>query len=201
MPVRVFQSTPPCAGGDRDEFEMYLVEQISIHAPLCGGRPVGALKIAFLINFNPRPPVRGATDTAPCTYFACRNFNPRPPVRGATLRLPVSPPSVPISIHAPLCGGRRHDYGLVNGTLISIHAPLCGGRPQTCRVAFLPLDFNPRPPVRGATPVLPSFTHCTSISIHAPLCGGRRCGRGGRMSNYKFQSTPPCAGGDQICGH
>ena len=131
MAATLFQSTPPCAGGDQEYHRQGDSPQISIHAPLCGGRP------------------------EPLT---------------ASLQW------IYISIHAPLCGGRPLPADGRNfGAGISIHAPLCGGRPQICRVAFLPLDFNPRPPVRGATSSSDSGRVCTL-----------------------FQSTPPCAGGDKV---
>ena len=132
---------------------------ISIHAPLCGGRPARSRFSTLLCYFNPRPPVRGATccvsaiylstlfqSTPPCaggdsgTRFdiLCHlNFNPRPPVRGATFfRLPI-----------------------INYRLISIHAPLCGGRRDFWTGRSGRNNFNPRPPVRGATKVFKSSAY------------------------------------------
>ena len=193
---------------------------ISIHAPLCGGRlyrPIGRRRTA---DFNPRPPVRGATlPCIPCRRLS-RHFNPRPPVRGATLgwrcpdehtphfnpRPPVrgatagvytdgggyvfqsTPPCAggdcgtrqswttqTISIHAPLCGGRRPDRTGLQVTYLSFQStPPCAGGDSRSRSRFRCLtDFNPRPPVRGAT-----FANLASPTTAA------------------FQSTPPCAGGD-----
>ena len=60
----------------------------------------------------------------------CRNFNPRPPVRGATIFFPGALQGFAISIHAPLCGGRPVAIAVAKPVVhISIHAPLCGGRP------------------------------------------------------------------------
>ncbi len=129
----------------------------------------------------------------------CRtvHFNPRPPVRGATSTLPEGSRWAKISIHAPLCGGRRYARYLCHlDNPISIHAPLCGGRQAITAKQMVPIifqstppcaggdpagnhekirivHFNPRPPVRGATKLV-----CSEIKYKA------------------FQSTPPCAGGD-----
>ncbi len=79
-----FQSTPPCAGGDVDSIAGLAGIVISIHAPLCGGRPVPPSPDTVIHYFNPRPPVRGATLPVLRTVSTKLYFNPRPPVRGAT---------------------------------------------------------------------------------------------------------------------
>ena len=59
-------------------------DRISIHAPLCGERPGLGLFPRAYVYFNPRSPMRGATQTA-MTAVPCSYFNPRSPMRGATL--------------------------------------------------------------------------------------------------------------------
>ena len=117
-----------------------------------------------------------------------------------------------------MLGATRNAGERCAGQSISIHAPLCGGRLLPYSLPWLQGDFNPRPPVRGATLCRRIHCACIDISIHAPLCGGRHAVnskahcrthfnprppvRGATMricSRYAlclFQSTPPCAGGD-----
>lgn len=52
VPDSPFQSTSPCAGGDVQRFCDYEIGFISIHAPLCGGRPQNCTNIkVFVICF------------------------------------------------------------------------------------------------------------------------------------------------------
>ena len=124
-----FQSTPPCAGGDCGFQVLSALRGISIHAPLCGGRRKQRSVEKIFLDFNPRPPVRGATAKIPKGAKYLYDFNPRPPVRGAT-----------IVDNAIYCIIR-----------ISIHAPCAGGDIAVRRLYPQNQDFNPRPPVRGAT--------------------------------------------------
>ena len=85
MTERIFQSTLPYAGSDAKQ-----------------RRPTRKQS-----NFNPRSPMRGATDGI---IYACLICG--------------------ISIHAPLCGERRSlERHAESDQKISIHAPLCGERP------------------------------------------------------------------------
>ena len=56
---------------------------------------------------------------------------------------------------------------------ISIHAP-AGGRQRIAGVVVAQINFNPRPPARGATPPDWNITSSYRISIHAPREGGDR---------------------------
>ena len=217
---RLFQSTPPCAGGDCKLHKPFVADLISIHAPLCGGRRQKYYARLAVCYFNPRPPVRGATYAVKFSKLRSSYFNPRPPVRGATVD----------AIH-----------GVVDIVFQST-PPVRGATVIIAEAGYI-IDFNPRPPVRGATLVknaadetveFQSTPPCAggdqilrkparkevAISIHAPLCGGRQrfCVdaltvdnfnprppvRGATFNNYtisqqiKFQSTPPCAGGDSL---
>ncbi len=81
----LFQSTPPCAGGDGTiAVFQRLTLPISIHAPLCGGRLRANKFNTVLMTFQSTPPCAGGDITSP---------------------VELSP--VSISIHAPLCGGRH----------------------------------------------------------------------------------------------
>ena len=149
----LFQSTPPCAGGDLYVYIAHIqISAISIHAPLCGGRRKRGFFKRHFAYFNPRPPVRGATlkapagtatfifqSTPPCAggdnaykfiNIIQDNFNPRPPVRGATYNFAASSrkklnfnPRPPVRGATYAAAARGAAWGY----------------------------FNPRPPVRGAT--------------------------------------------------
>ena len=127
-----------------------------------------------------------------------------------------------ISIHAPLCGGRRQRLGgetraiqfqstppcaggrprvnqLIDYVLkISIHAPLCGGRRPHAGKFCTGGHFNPRPPVRGATFPTYYIISFIRISIHAPLCGGRQRESLSRKSGNYFNPRPPVRGATTI---
>ena len=146
-----FQSTPPCAGGDAHNSQIvHKVFCISIHAPLCGGRQQRDKYYPSRRDFNPRPPVRGATievakiasvtafqSTPPCaggdisahgSTAELADFNPRPPVRGATAAKAGETAVKAISIHAPLCGGRpMRRVAFCWATLFQSTPPCAGG--------------------------------------------------------------------------
>ena len=197
----IFQSTLPYAGSDQASPFAQIAAAISIHAPLCGERRSGAPRNRGRVpDFNPRSPMRGATDK----YFT-----------GTIADM--------ISIHAPLCGERRGRRYLPNGDAkISIHAPLCGER-HACNFFHdecfqfqstlpyagsdlskgpetpTPSNFNPRSPMRGATVRPGHFFQRVEISIHAPLCGERPVPFFGLKDLVEFQSTLPYAGSDMCC--
>ena len=129
----VFQSTPPCAGGDRTEFKpCWLVIDISIHAPLCGGR----LKQRTFLH-------------------AYTVFQSTPPCAGGDYNTILSAFDDKISIHAPLCGGRLGFCDCCRLPGVFQSTPPCAGGDYKQYPFFLRFrNFNPRPPVRGATCVL-----------------------------------------------
>ena len=123
-----FQSTPPCAGGDRQcggNGKRWC--RISIHAPLCGGRPVKALTDrGFKISIH--APLCGGRPVGTTMFFPTVYFNPRPPVRGATIALHFRGLCLLFQSTPPCAGGDIKDNLLDELLDISIHAPLCGGR-------------------------------------------------------------------------
>ncbi len=124
-----FQSTPPYAGSDL--YVQYC--RMSIH------------------NFNPRPPMRGATrNWRPC--WTSRRFQSTPPYAGSDNR-------------SELWGQSIHHF--------NPRPPMRGATESDVR-SDLEANFNPRPPMRGATSTGRTKWYDISISIHAPLCGERR---------------------------
>ena len=103
-----FQSTPPCAGGDFPRRDTGAFFQISIHAPLCGGRHYHGQEVRTVEIFQSTPPCAGGDAGLRNKTGYPVHFNPRPPVRGATGKENKDVISFVISIHAPLCGGRRN---------------------------------------------------------------------------------------------
>ena len=60
--AHAFQSTPPREGGDAGYLPQQRIHMaISIHAPPRGGRQITNKTTDQMVNFNPRPPARGAT--------------------------------------------------------------------------------------------------------------------------------------------
>ena len=194
--TRVFQSTPPCAGGDRLIVYKVAIGSISIHAPLCGGRPERIPSLHLHADFNPRPPVRGATTiTARFGYLTL--FQSTPPCAGG---------DQPELLH-------NHTSKIFQSTPPCAGGDIQGNNQQTINFDFNPRPpvrgataaaqqdkqhnyFNPRPPVRGATRQEQLARNNSEISIHAPLCGGRLGKSSLPVITVRFQSTPPCAGGD-----
>ena len=80
--------------------------RISIHAPLCGGRQQEYTQMEGAMYFNPRPPVRGAT-AGHGRAGPHKQFQSTPPCAGGDDDSANIDLLVKISIHAPLCGGRR----------------------------------------------------------------------------------------------
>ena len=176
LQLDVFQSTHPCAGCDPYVTEPVADTAISIHAPLCGVRQFTIYPLLLTLLFQSTHPCAGCDQdrpldrplpsqfqsTHPCAgcdaltstrMRPASYFNPRTPVRGATRAAARAGKQQQISIHAPLCGVRR-GHNPRAGVLhrISIHAPLCGVRLISYRRTTGTADFNPRTPVRSATP-------------------------------------------------
>ena len=176
VPDSPFQSTPPCAGGDPEKpVQPEKPKPISIHAPLCGGRHILDKVLRCRNNFNPRPPVRGATLSLRIQTYRLVYFNPRPPVRGR--------PFITVKLSAifvfqstpPRAGGDVNCKSNCRTLkLISIHAPLCGGRRQKSSSQSSASAFQSTPPCAGG-----DILTVRGIAIR-----------------LLFQSTPPCAGGD-----
>ena len=148
-----FNPRPPVRGTTKGEKVAYSDIIISIHVPLCGGRPFqacnGSDPLLFQstspcagddaakgsitqshTDFNPRPPVRGTTTIPSSHRHSSRNFNPRPPVRGTTLLI-----------------ARASPYTLY----FNPRPPVRGTTSRRVEGARFTSYFNPRPPVRGTT--------------------------------------------------
>ena len=125
---------------------------ISIHAPLCGERLRQVSAAIPFDRFQSTLPYAGSDYRRMARNLSALYFNPRSPMRGATEALAKLLLDSEISIHAPLCGERRwhnvfsmipiqfqstlpyagSDLSACRSALcsvISIHAPLCGERP------------------------------------------------------------------------
>ena len=81
---------------------------ISIHAPREGGDNLFYFHGMPQRDFNPRPPVRGATAVRLCLLHPL-GFQSTPPVRGATVGEHLKLQLQGISIHAPREGGDSKD--------------------------------------------------------------------------------------------
>ncbi len=143
--------------------------------------------------------MRGTTSGSCRRSVLRRDFNPRPPVRGTTKSRASTSCRYIISIHVPLCGGRRlftarkaediqfqstspcagDDASLLClsclAALFQSTSPCAGDDLRVFTLRRYYVNFNPRPPVRGTTFGNLYKLLRDSISIHVPLCGGRRC--------------------------
>ena len=169
---------------------------ISTNAPLAGGDPRADFRWTLSAGFQPTPPLRGATGHPLKSPPLLIGFQPTPPLRGATvwgdgLRNPVS-----ISTNAPLAGG---DCSLWNNQFysgISTNAPLAGGRQIPPPQRDCAGQFQPTPPLRGATLHSHASENSISISTNAPLAGGDPC-RGLPALHRLISTNAPLAGGDR----
>ncbi len=112
-----FQSTPPARGATIQKSTVYVLLDISIHAPREGG---DLDKLA--------------------AHYGVARISIHAPREGGDTRSGDIYPNIYISIHAPREGGRR--CGLNSDAIrryISIHAPREGGDEQRCTV--LPVDL------------------------------------------------------------
>ena len=151
-----FQSTHPLRGATPLPNGAYLINSISIHAPLAGcdyglntihqqfaisshaplaGCDAGDGKSVDMFTlFQSTHPLRGATSIATISLVACWHFNPRTPCGVRPFTVATTGTTDVISIHAPLAGCDPPDPGFGLQLLISIHAPLagcdCGGGKQ-----------------------------------------------------------------------
>ena len=195
--VNTFNPRPPARGATFPIAVTKLRFGPSIHAPPRGGRPEIKKICKQKIDFNPRPPARGATRVESRTLVRRRPSIHAPP-RGGRPPPRVAAQGGESSIHAPPRGGRRvrvvapacsvylqstppREGGdwivlcLQISGAPSIHAPPRGGRPEIKKICKQKIDFNPRPPARGAT-----YFFSQTFDID------------------KLQSTPPREGGDDF---
>ena len=202
LQLDVFQSTHPCAGCDPYVTEPVADTAISIHAPLCGVRRRSASRILLRQHFNPRTPVRGATNSYWVTSEDDYTFQSTHPCAGCDPQTSMTRacPAEFQSTHP--CAGCDHlqrQSGEHTTQFQSTH-PCAGCDFQASYFRRKDVYFNPRTPVRGATSVWRLRGSFRVISIHAPLCGVRPALEQMRVNQmYQFQSTHPCAGCDDKC--
>ena len=146
------------------------------------------------LEFQPTPPLRGATESGFQVDAVSRistnaplaggdspgnpspadtlGFQPTPPLRGATLYPDHPQLHGGISTNAPLAGGdMKSSSAFFIAKIISTNAPLAGGDIGTIRFLTHFNDFNQRPP-----------------------CGGRPRPQLRSQFRFPFQPTPPLRG-------
>ena len=74
-----FNPRSPCGERPKKTETLYIVEGISIHAPLAGSDQRAALCVPPLGRFQSTLPLRGATAASGPPYHRARHFNPRSP--------------------------------------------------------------------------------------------------------------------------
>ena len=122
---RKFQSTHPLRGATQIADNLYMFEDISIHAPLAGCDGLLALHPETDADFNPRTP-RGVRRSDLTLALILVHFNPRTPCGVRPNKFtPLSTPAIFQSTH-PLRGATDAAAVFWCGRGISIHAPLAG---------------------------------------------------------------------------
>ena len=156
--------------------KLYNKQLISIHAPLCGGRPK-YVKIHFTeITFQSTPPCAGGDAESALKYNFINNFNPRPPVRGAT--------------PAP-------KFRLSAGNEFQSTPPCAGGDMQMQLVWVKNNLFQSTPPCAGGDLTISRPPVAKELFQSTPPCAGGDWSEFHKLgADKRFQSTPPCAGGD-----
>ena len=108
----VFQSTPPFPGDESGSATRSWAARRSFNPRprFRGTKGVAGWDLTFSAPFQSTPPFPG--DESDATASKCTHtlgFNPRPRFRGtkAFMRCCV-PPAIPVSIHAPVSGGRKY---------------------------------------------------------------------------------------------
>ena len=76
---------PLCGERRLELFGGYENENISIHAPLCGERPYFRICTEQTGEFQSTLPYAGSDTSSASSLTPWTNFNPRSPMRGATL--------------------------------------------------------------------------------------------------------------------
>ena len=185
---------PRSPRGERQGFAVeFLLDDISIHAPLAGSDMGVPTKVPGLSVFQSTLPSRGATDyfttALPAPQFQSTlpsrgatvnpgvhfnkdgDFNPRSP-RGERLRiLTVKFSVIRFQSTLPSRGATNTCIYICQYKKISIHAPLAGSDSWLSRCAGKPSKFQSTLPSRGATKGRRACGHDIGISIHAPLAG------------------------------
>jgi len=126
-----------------------------------------------------------------------------PPLPGGDARCAVTTDHhQPVSIHAPVAGGRCADAAAFQGAppMFQSTPPVAGGRcrwsADGCHLAKE--RFNPRPPLPGDDALFRRILNQRPEGFQStpPVAGGRCVGMDRRgFCSGKFQSTPPVAGG------
>ena len=102
------------------------------------------------------------------------HFNPRPPVRGATDLRAKHQALVAISIHAPRAGSDQRYRCKRQELLISIHAPRAGSDEATDEEQQKAVEISIHAPRAGSDAAISSREYRPCISIHAPRAGSDR---------------------------
>ena len=158
-----------------------------------GATPLITRHVCPGMSFNPPPPMRGATVSAACSRLRFCSFQPAPPMRGATATFRAVCALLYVSTRAPHAGsdsgervdvthelvstraphaGSDVDDGAGAGALASFNPrPPCGERRKLLSNDRVLFEFQPAPPMRGATQAKGLFCKYIDVSTRAPHAG------------------------------
>ena len=145
-----FQSTPPCEGATYLPNQPFLLELVSIHAPVRGGDSSSASTPSFCRCFNPRPRARGR-HCLQSTKRIVSLFQSTPPCEGATKTVCFAESLRLVSIHAPVRGGDRSPDRRGSRPQCFNPRPRARGRPTRGDLDVHVVEFQSTPPCEGAT--------------------------------------------------
>ena len=175
------------------------MHSVSIHAPLCGERPISARAQSQPGIVSIHAPLCGERRLVEITSSAHRSFNPRSPVWGATNLSAWSACAVVWFQSTLPCVGSDAEYRQCYqaGCCFNPRSPVWGA---TRSVRFAPPacnGFNPRSPVWGATTHTLSLCDCREFQSTLPCVGSDGRTFWYHSDGKRFQSTLPCVGSDR----
>ena len=167
-----FQSTPPMQGATYWALCLYIIPEVSIHAPYAGSDTHQGLHCAADSIVSIHAPYAGNDSNSLCVMLSTSQFQSTPPMQGATFYAFPGCRSVIGFNPRPLCRERRGVVPIMAQRLVvSIHAPYAGSDERSGVRRSVFVMFQSTPPMQGATLFHASAASFSVVSIHAPYAG------------------------------
>ena len=189
----LFQSTHPVRGATEAANVLFLVRDISIHAPRAGCDLTAWFSLTIIKDFNPRTPC-GVRPVGFVSLFRGLLFQSTHPVRGATYSEFGFNPLSQISIHAPRAGCDL----LIRSCTFTISSDFnprtpCGVRRTDSQHGGGNKIFQSTHPVRGATLIRScTFTISSVFQSTHPVRGATASTKSQHTALAHFNPRTPC---------
>ena len=165
---------------------------ISIHAPRVGSDGKNAVKIALILDFNPRSPCGERRPSSCSCNPDVLYFNPRSPCGERHKITSKCWKSSGFQSTLPVWGATMSKILLaITNCHFNPRSP-CGERQQTQRKNRRAADFNPRSPCGERRSRLPLSSEIQPISIHAPRVGSDNGSQHRLQPDKNFNPRSPC---------